>query len=74
MKKALILLILIVIAIVAIILNYNNILKTIYKTSYSDYVEKYSKEYNVDPLLIYSIIKLKVILMLVQFQTKEHVD
>ena len=57
MKKALILLMLIVIVLIAIILNYNNILKMIYKTSYSNYVEKYAEEYNVDPLLIYSIIK-----------------
>ena len=57
MKKALILLMLIVIVLIAIILNYNNILKIIYKTSYSNYVEKYAEEYNVDPLLIYSIIK-----------------
>ena len=57
MKKALILLMLIVIVLIAIKLNYNNILKIIYKTSYSNYVEKYAEEYNVDPLLIYSIIK-----------------
>ena len=57
MKKALILLMLIVIVLIAIKLNYNNILKIIYKTSYSNYVEKYAEEYSVDPLLIYSIIK-----------------
>ena len=33
------------------------ILKKIYPKQYSEYVEKYSKEYNIDPLLIFSIIK-----------------
>ena len=33
------------------------ILKIIYPTEYAEYVEKYSEEYNVDPLLIFSIIK-----------------
>ena len=33
------------------------ILKKIYPLKYSEYVEEYSKEYNVDRLLIYSIIK-----------------
>lgn len=32
-------------------------LKYLYPCKYSEYVEKYSKEYNVDALLIYSIIK-----------------
>lgn len=36
---------------------YNIFLKQIYPIKYSEYVEKYSKEYNVDPLLIYSVIK-----------------
>ena len=33
------------------------ILKGIYPKKYEDYVEKYSKEYNVDPLIVFSIIK-----------------
>lgn len=33
------------------------ILKKIYPKMYSEYVEKYAKEFNVDPLLIFSIIK-----------------
>ena len=33
------------------------ILKNIYPKKYEEYVEKYSREYNVDPLLIFSIIK-----------------
>ena len=56
MKKRLILLILVVLVIL-IAINYKNILKITYKTSYSEYVEKYAKEYSVDPLLIYAIIK-----------------
>ena len=40
-----------------IVLNWNEILKILYKTNYSEYVEKYSKEYKVDSLLVYSIIK-----------------
>lgn len=36
---------------------YNAVLKQFYPKKYSEYVEKYSAEYNVDPLLVYSIIK-----------------
>lgn len=35
------------------------ILKQIYPINYSEYVEKYSNEFNLDPLLIYSIIKVE---------------
>lgn len=35
----------------------NIILKKIYPQDYSEYVYKYSEEYNVDPLLIFAIIK-----------------
>lgn len=35
------------------------ILKQIYPKKYSEYVEKYAKEYDVDPLLIFSIIKVE---------------
>ena len=51
----------ILIVIVAVIIKisglYNIILKQIYPKKYSEYVEKYSAEYNIDPLLIYSVIK-----------------
>lgn len=58
MRKNIIRLIIIVIVIILIAFtNINNILKIFYKIDYQEYVEKYSKEYNVDPLLIYSIIK-----------------
>ena len=36
---------------------YNIILKQIYPIKYNEYVEKYATEYNVDSLLIYSIMK-----------------
>ncbi len=35
----------------------NIILRKIYKTEYSEYVYKYSKENNIDPLLTFAIIK-----------------
>lgn len=35
----------------------NIVLKKIYPIKYSEYVEKYAQEYNIDPLLIYAIIK-----------------
>lgn len=33
------------------------ILQRLYPKTYKEYVEKYAKEYNVDPLLVFSIIK-----------------
>lgn len=35
----------------------NIVLEKIYPMKYSEYVEKYAKEYSVDPLLVYAIIK-----------------
>ena len=62
MKKLIKLIIFIVIII--LIVNFvdlreirNKLLKISYKTDYSEYVEKYSEEYDVDKYLIYSIIK-----------------
>ena len=57
MKYLKILIWVIIIIIVFIAINYNKILKSIYKTEYKEYVEKYSSEENVDPLLVYAIIK-----------------
>ena len=46
------------VTIVAIlVINKNFIMKKIYVTEYSEYVEKYSNEYNVDKYLIYATIK-----------------
>lgn len=59
MKK--LLSIILIIIIIAFCINYNKIknaaLKNIYKIKYSEYVEKYSKEYEVDKYLIYATIK-----------------
>lgn len=56
-----ILLILLIIVVVFIILRLLNIkqflLEKIYPRTYQEYVEKYAKEYDIDPLLIFSIIK-----------------
>lgn len=57
MKKTIIIIFLVII--ILIIANYKNILKCFYKTEYSEYVEKYSQEYGIDPLLVYSIIKVE---------------
>lgn len=43
--------------IVLIILNVGNFCRIIYKLEYSEYVHKYSLEYNVDPFMVYAIIK-----------------
>lgn len=54
MKK---LIVIIIIGIIGILIFKINILPQIYPKGYSEYVEKYSQENNVDQLLIYSIIK-----------------
>ncbi len=59
--KKLIFLAILIIIVVSIFDNFDyirdKILIKIYKLDYSDYVEKYSKEYDVDKYLIYAIIK-----------------
>lgn len=57
MKKAGVLVLVFLIIASLIFINKDNILKMIYRIDYSEYVEKYSKEYNIDPLLVYSVIK-----------------
>lgn len=60
MKKLLkvLIAILVIVSIVAIlVINNKSILKNFYIVKYSEYVEKYSKEYNVDKYLIYATIK-----------------
>ena len=57
MRKILLTLIAIVFVLLVILLNFKNIQKLIYRQDYSEYVEKYAKENNMDPLLIYAIIK-----------------
>ncbi len=56
MKKTIICLIIVLIAII-VLMNFDYILKKFYKVEYKEYVEKYSKEYEVDPYLVYAIIK-----------------
>ena len=55
MKKVILLIIIFIIIVGAI--NWKNIFKVFYKTDYSEYVEKYSEEFDVDKWLVYSIIK-----------------
>ena len=56
-KKGIILLILVMLALIIIFNIPNKIQKIIYKKDYSEYVEKYAKEYNVDENLVYAVIK-----------------
>lgn len=53
--------IILIILILLIILQFSNIkqfiIEKIYPKEYQEYVEKYAKKYNIDPLLIFSIIK-----------------
>ena len=49
--------ILIIVVILVMIFAYNFIVKTVFPIKYSEYVEKYSKEYNIDKYLIFAIIK-----------------
>ena len=57
MRKIILILIIVIISLILILLNINNILKLVYRQDYSEYVEKYAKENNIDSLLIYAIIK-----------------
>lgn len=58
--KIIIILIIIILASIALfgVLRIQDIvLKKIYPTKYAEYVYKYAKEYNVDPILVFAIIK-----------------
>ena len=55
--KILIVLIVIITVLFIIFKNKNTIMKSFYIIKYSEYVEKYSKEYDVDKYLIYATIK-----------------
>ena len=54
MKKTIIIIIIILAMLIATQIN---LLPKFYPKQYSKYVEKYAKENDIDPLLIYSIIK-----------------
>ena len=56
-KKFLIIILAIIIILVIINLIKYPMMKNVYKKEYSEYVEKYSQEYEVDTELIYAIIK-----------------
>lgn len=57
MKKAIIIIASLLLILMILFLNYSNIRKLIYVRNYSEYVEKYANEENIDPLLCYAIIK-----------------
>lgn len=57
MRKIILILIIVIISLILILLNIDNILKLVYRQDYSEYVEKYAKENNIDSLLVYAIIK-----------------
>ncbi len=56
-KKIVLILSIFIILIVAIIVETDTINKFLYPKKYSQYVEKYSNEYNLDDNLVYSVIK-----------------
>lgn len=60
-KKFIVLIAIAIILLIAFLAKVFNIetliLRKIYPKTYSEYVEKYAKEFNVDPLLIFSMIK-----------------
>lgn len=57
-KVKIIITILITTALISLIVVFTNIYnKAVYPIRYSKYVEKYSKEYKIDPYLVYAIIK-----------------
>lgn len=56
-KKLLLIMFIIIVVIVAISSSKKQMIKTIYKKEYSEYVSKYSEEYGVEEELIYAIIK-----------------
>ena len=57
MRKIILILITIIFVLLVILLNFKNIQKLIYRQDYSEYVEKYSEENNLDKYLVYAIIK-----------------
>lgn len=45
--------------IIIIIMNYKNVLKKFFPTDYQEIVTTYAEKYNLDPYLVYSIIKVE---------------
>ncbi|SHJ54042.1 lytic transglycosylase domain-containing protein [Tepidibacter formicigenes] len=56
-KSSFIVCIITVCLIIGGVLNIKNFLQIIYPTHYEEYVYEYSKEYNIDPYLVFAIIK-----------------
>ena len=52
----------------------NKFLMRVYKLDYSDYVDKYSSQYDVDKYLIYAIIKAESNFKKMLLQIKAHKD
>lgn len=59
MTKRILLPIFVVVIIITILINYKSILKKTFPVQYSQSVLKYSAQYNVDPYIIYSIIRVE---------------
>jgi len=57
LKKIIVSLIILIAIIFMVLINKNNLLKNFYPIKYSEYVQKYCKEYNVDENLIFACIK-----------------
>lgn len=57
MKKILKIVIILIILIIIAQLIYKFVVKNLYKEKYSEYVVKYAEEYNIDPYLVFAIIK-----------------
>ena len=56
-KKILVIIAIIIALVVGVLIERDEVLKTAYPTKYEEHVFKYSKEYNIDPYLVFSIIK-----------------
>lgn len=56
-KKILVIIAIIIALVVGVLYEHEEVLKTAYPTKYNEYVLKYANEYNIDPYLVFSIIK-----------------
>ncbi|MFU0833636.1 MAG: Lytic transglycosylase domain-containing protein [Oscillospiraceae bacterium] len=56
-KSVLLLVVLLVVAVVLLHAGYIRFQKSLYPLRYTEYVEKYAQEYNLDPALVYAVIR-----------------
>lgn len=56
-KRKILIIFFILLILIVIFIFRNKLLKAIYKKEYSEYIEKYSQEYDVDKDLVYALIK-----------------